>query len=181
MIAYVKDEILYLPHCVPVSVIEVITTVNNCYRDVPIRFTVNDRNISGFLTSNNILITVSKLVDCNFSRIIEFQNIDEEIKMKGNSYTFQNKSGYLMHTYHLTNFNGEEVNLQHSHFVLDLPDDPLSRTGEIYKLYEHEFYASPPEYNGHKKTLFEEIEKNFIENFLNPYKNTLYYIIFSFA
>jgi hypothetical protein len=100
MIVYVKDEILYLLHCVPVSVIEVITSVKNCYRDLAIRFTVNDRNISGFLTSNNILITVSKLVDCSFSRMIEFKNIEEEIKIQRNSYKLQNKSGYLMHSYH---------------------------------------------------------------------------------
>ena len=180
MIVYVKDEILYLPHCVPVSVIEIITSVKNCYRDIAIRFTVNNRTISGFLTSNNILITVSKLVDCSFSRIIEFKNIEEEIKIQGNSYKLQNKSGYLMHTFHLTNFNGEEVNLQHSHLVFDLPDDTLSRTGETYKLYEHEFYALPPQFNDHKPTMIEEFKTEFIKN-LNPYKETIYYIFFSFV
>jgi hypothetical protein len=56
----------------------------------------------------------------------------KDIKIEGNSFRYQNKSGYLMRSYHLTNFNGEEVNLQHSHKELELPEYTLSKTGEKF-------------------------------------------------
>jgi hypothetical protein len=63
--------------------------------------------------------------------------------------------------------------------VFDLPDDTLSRTAETYKLYEHEFYALPPQFN--KQTMIEEIQTDIIKNYFNPYKETIYYIFYSFV
>lgn len=64
LILYNEFGTLMIPQCVKVNEIEVHNTTR-CYGDIAVRFKVDEHEINGFLTYNNILKRTSDQVNCD--------------------------------------------------------------------------------------------------------------------
>lgn len=62
-----NEGVIFVPQCVAITDIEILEG-NRCFKDLAIRFRINDTLISAFLTVNNIISRVSKEEKCEISR-----------------------------------------------------------------------------------------------------------------
>jgi hypothetical protein len=55
IILYAKHHNVYVPPCVLISEITILSNTSNCYEHIPIQFQYNNLTVNGFLKGNNIL------------------------------------------------------------------------------------------------------------------------------
>lgn len=98
---------LYLPYCVKIDQIQVEKTLNNCYEDLPISFKYQNKEINGFLTTDKIIRTTSRLTTCsNEINQIVFMNEFNIIKKGQKVYTI-NKEEYHKNIATVNLFDGD--------------------------------------------------------------------------
>ena len=65
IVLYSTNENIYVPNCIEISQIIVHETTENCFEDVPISFTNNNRSINGFLQNGRIIKRNSIQISCD--------------------------------------------------------------------------------------------------------------------
>jgi hypothetical protein len=64
-IVYANNGNVFIPTCINVNQIQVLTNFSNCYEDLPVIVTYFSTNVSAFLTTDLILRTTSRIVNRN--------------------------------------------------------------------------------------------------------------------
>ena len=106
-IIYSKNGNVYVPPCVVIREISIISNTTNCFENVPVKFSNNNITINRFLKDYNILSKTSILIPCEKINSILF-NDSNNIQIKRN-----NKIKSVITT---NQVNLEKLNLFHSEF-----------------------------------------------------------------
>ena len=64
---------LYEPKCVRIDTVFLVSKTNKCFMDLPVKVTLNSKNISAFLTNNGIIKYGSETIECNNNLIRSFR------------------------------------------------------------------------------------------------------------
>lgn len=64
IIVYANNGNVFLPTCVATDIIYVLDNATNCYEDLPVLFNYLNHNLSAFLTTDLILRSTSRMIDC---------------------------------------------------------------------------------------------------------------------
>jgi hypothetical protein len=64
-IVYANNGNVFIPTCINVNKIQALTNFSNCFEDLPVIVTYILTNVSAFLTTDLILRTTSRIVNCN--------------------------------------------------------------------------------------------------------------------
>ena len=76
IITYVTNGIFFVANCIRVQSIELDTNVQTCFKDIPVKVEINDKIYNYFLTKNNIIRQVSRIVNCaNYNRVISVEDL----------------------------------------------------------------------------------------------------------
>jgi hypothetical protein len=81
-IVYANDGNVFIPTCINVIQIQVLSFFSNCYVDLPVVATHFSTNISAFLITDLILRTTSRIVNFNFIKYRFFDFPDSKILLK---------------------------------------------------------------------------------------------------
>ena len=75
---------LLVCNCKEVFTIYVNKNHQNCYEDFPVKFELENRNITGFLTKNEIIRSTSHIINCNKIDVITLPRSHIQIIKEGN-------------------------------------------------------------------------------------------------
>lgn len=144
-VVYASHGVVYIPKCQMVEEIEIITNTTNCFEDIPIRFTINNRTFPGFITTEGIVKLTSKLISCDIpiEQIIMLKNGEQVIKRKNNQVELINKKSIILQRLDLVDNNISTINFQHFKGILDTVDI-LKQVEEMTMIKEAEqnFYVA---------------------------------------
>ena len=125
MIVYASDSDLYVPHCIPISEIDIIEETDHCYHDVPIRIFYNGSTILAFLQHDGILKRHSQIVKCEtIHSQFKLTRTQRVIIRKGKTNRVEFASNYPM-SYEKINFlnaNLHDLNFHHMQAVIESVD-----------------------------------------------------------
>ena len=127
LIVYVRNNIMYTPKCFIIKDIEVISESNLCFKDIPIKFTKDNKIIFGFLTSNRIIRLTSENITCNGLQSIIFLSNNMALEYIDNKVKLVDTRKSTSQISHLKMHNINEPNFQHSSLItdgLDIIHDP---------------------------------------------------------
>ena len=130
IILYAKNGNVYVPPCVVIPEITIISNTSNCFDNVPVQFSYNNITINWFLKDYNILSKTSTLVSCekiNSVLIIDSNNIQIKRINKINSVVTTNQDNLVKLNLFHSEFN---YNFHHKQDILDSID--LRRSEEQY-------------------------------------------------
>jgi len=130
LIIYSRDNKIIIPTCIDVSEIEVIEKTEYCYNDIGVKFVLNEKNTTGFLTKDNILVSHSKHVACS-NQVRKFVvNTTTIILVQNKSIVLtRNNLNYVSLHFNMKNF--DDLNFKHSDQIkngLNVIDDIVKYT-----------------------------------------------------
>ena len=64
LVLYANYGNIFLPKCANVTYMVIITKTEKCYRDVPIKFKLNNTTLNGFLSIEGIVRISSEIIEC---------------------------------------------------------------------------------------------------------------------
>ena len=116
VIVYSLNGNILIPNCVTIKNFTIQERTKNCYKDLPVTFSMNQAKINGFLTNDRILVSYSEKVDCSDKK--KFYMIgDAVIAQKGQKAFFEHKFNKVP----LTNerIKNNDLNFHHSQLVIE--------------------------------------------------------------
>jgi hypothetical protein len=138
-IVYANNGNVFIPTCINVNQIQVLTNFSNCYEDLPVIVTYISTNVSAFLTTDLILRTTSRIVNCNMIKYRFFDFPDSKILLKqiGTTVSQIKREDILWSAIDTNNVMMQRSNaLTHFHGTLD-GLDVLSSKPEYTDFNEH--------------------------------------------
>lgn len=138
-VLYAHNGNVFIPTCVNVNTIFVLSNYTNCYEDLPVIVQYLSHNVSAFLTTDLILRPTSRVINCDLitSRYFDFPNTGLLLRQIGNRSTFINRKDVLWQAIDSDNILLDNANsISHYHGVLD-GLDVLSAKPEFTDFNEH--------------------------------------------
>ena len=169
LILYSDNGQLYIPHCVYVKEIDIVTATKNCFKDVPIKFQINNKTIFAFLQKDNIIKRHSKLVNCqHVQKSLTVGNSNLVITRNGSNNLVQKGKSTHKEPLNIINTPLYDLNFHHMHEIVEGVDviDEIKR------------YLHVPEAQGDFVVLSDTIvnKKNVMVEPLNKAKETYEYV-----
>jgi hypothetical protein len=107
---------IFVPICFPVTSIQIINESKNCFEDIPIQFTFENRTRQGFL-EDGIIRQSTHVVDCNKNTKFLFTKIGTLVRI-GNKVSLANFT-LSKQKISIMNQNISDVNLRHKAIVIE--------------------------------------------------------------
>lgn len=136
---------MFIPTCVDINTITVLTNFTNCYEDLPVIVSYLSTNFSAFLTTDLIIRHTSRIINCNQIISRYFDLPDSKILLKQTKNTVERiaRQDVLWTAIDTNNINLQRSNMiSHYHGILD-GLDVLSARPEYTDFHEngHTFVA----------------------------------------
>jgi hypothetical protein len=169
IVIYVKDKILFMPSCIALDEVKIISLKDKCFENIPV--SISNRNILGFLNPSGVITQFSKEISCiNYLNIFHLKN--------QNSFLYVNSTSIwlskIAKPFSLSNFVRGVQNLEITHY------DEL--VNELHIGDAHVIDAQLEIKESEDKILYEKIETitpNFLSNLTNL-ENMHSYLSFKF-
>ena len=91
IVLYIEENKILLTTCSNITNIDILEQNQECYKDAKIRFTENNREITAYLTDQNIISDKTTKINCNETKYIQLKNSNIYIMM-------HNKQTHMMET-----------------------------------------------------------------------------------
>lgn len=119
VILYNRNGDLIVPNCLNLNKVEVLEDTSKCYNDFPVRLTLNNKSVIGFLTEDNIIQEYSKIVDCDTAnKSLYFPTLNMRI-IKIGSRTFKKYEVNRKTKLNYKQKNFAKLNFHHSSLVVN--------------------------------------------------------------
>jgi len=119
VIVYNRNGDLIVPNCLNLNEVEVLEDTSKCYNDFPVRLTLNNKSVIGFLTEDNIIQEYSKIVECDTAnKSLYFPTLNMRIKKIG-SRTFKKYEVNRKTKLNYKQKNFAKLNFHHSSLVVN--------------------------------------------------------------
>ena len=145
IVLYSTNENIYVPNCFETGQISVHETTENCYEDVPISFTNQNRSINGFLQNDRIIKRNSIQISCD-TLSNNFVSVDKNSRIRRNG-----QNNYLETVHENTiqkidffDLNLMDPNFHHNHVLIESIDvlDEIHRYSQVSDSSLGEFVVS---------------------------------------
>ena len=151
-ILYSKNNTIIIPKCKSIKSIIIRENTDNCYRDIPITYKLENKTITGFLNNDNIIIRYSIIVDCSFNKDkLYFLTNGEILTQTGNKISYNHK----IKTKSLSDLNLKlsDLHLQHSDLILDGIDswDNIPLSNQVIENGDNFLILSDTDYSSKNK------------------------------
>ena len=165
-ILYSSEGQIFLPTCVNVNEIILIPATKICYRDVPVKLTINNKTLTAFLTKEKIIRVVSKQVPCPNNHVnIHLPSSSRIISMRENTTTIGDDSMYKHIPLTLQHMNVTTFNFHHDKQIIS-SINLVKQTAKIATITEGvhgDFFVK----EDHMTSLRSQVEK-IIDNLPSP-------------
>ena len=126
LILYVKNNLIYVPQCMDLFEIELVTFSELCFKDIPCRFRKNNSTWSGFLTNEKIIVLSSINITCGGLRSVIQISDNQIIEYYNNKVSLLDSRKTYSNIVKLQFFDLSQPNFHHSPTItegLDLIHD----------------------------------------------------------
>ena len=117
----VNSGVVYIPRCTVINEI-IIENVTKCYKDLPIKFSLNGTIYLGFYLHSNLVTRVSELVDCDSSRVDTTIIEDYRITRNRTMIYVTRNTNMRKIIMSLISKNWSSLNYVHSNHIIDGSD-----------------------------------------------------------
>ena len=112
---YSDDGHIFVPQCYIINEITIINSTEECYKDIPIQFELNNKSLNAFLTQEKIVRLTSKTTNCKSNRQhIRFNSNKSIIKQNNVVYLYE-EPVFKTINYNLQNSNISNINFMIKH------------------------------------------------------------------
>ena len=123
IVLYSTNENIYIPNCFEISQISVHETTENCFKDVPISFTNQNRSINGFLQNNRIITRNSIQISCDsLSNNFVFVDKYSRIRRNGKNNYLETVHENTIQKIDFSDLNLMDPNFHHNHALIESID-----------------------------------------------------------
>ena len=120
LILYADNGHIYIPHCLNIKEIDIITDTKNCYKDVPIKFRFNNKTFFAFLQHDNIIKRHSKLVQCqHVKKLLSIGNSNLVITRTGSKNLVEKSKTIHVEPLNIINTPLYDLNFHHMHELIE--------------------------------------------------------------
>ena len=111
---------IFIPQCMKIETIDVITETKYCYKDFPVRIVIKNETINTFLTSEKIIKTTSKKVSYNnHHENIHLKESKRILSKQKNKIILEKDDKYTHIKFNLQQLNVTEINFKHDENILN--------------------------------------------------------------
>ena len=119
-VLYSDQGRIFIPQCMKIESIDVITETKYCYKDFPVRIVIKNETINAFLTSEKIIKTTSKKVSCNnHHENIHLKESKRILSKQKNKIILEKDDKYTHIKFNLQQLNVTEINFKHDENILN--------------------------------------------------------------
>jgi hypothetical protein len=121
IILYTKNQIVYIPACIIIKEITIVSNTRNCYADIPIQLQFKNETKNAFLRHDNIITKTSKYFECELIKsFVNIENSNYSIqRSKNTNNIIQQNDQYEFLNLINTDFN---YNFHHKQDIIESID-----------------------------------------------------------
>ena len=121
IILYASNNKVYIPHCMNINEISIVASTIHCYKDIPITFMFQNRNISSFLQNDKIIKRHSKLINCKaIDQVMDLSHI--QIRRNSSFNTIESRSKTHSEILNLLDTRTQNFNFHHLQQIIESVD-----------------------------------------------------------
>ena len=114
-ILYSDESRIFIPQCQSIDSLELINSTTNCYKDIPVKISIQNKSINAFLTQDKIIRLASKLTNCKNNKINILLSDNQLLIKEGNIIFIHKEQPFTSLEMNLQTFNVSKINFMTNH------------------------------------------------------------------
>jgi hypothetical protein len=163
-IVYVKDGLVMFPKCYPIKGVELEENTDQCTRDIPVSFKLNNNTVKGYMQKNKIIRATTAKVPCDKKTYVILPRLNGVLLFEGRKTKFIEAEEFVDISKAPEVF-WDQVNFPHL-------SDVFSKVDIMHELYQEPIVNIKTKDFAieNSEILFGDVEIGFISNFVKIYR-----------